>query len=53
MNKVREFETDYLAILNTQHKDVLNALKAGKFEDSLTDVLTKVANDLAARYTKN
>ena len=53
VNKVREFETDYLAILNTQHKDVLNALKAGKFDDSLTDVLTKVANDLAARYTKN
>jgi F-type H+-transporting ATPase subunit alpha len=53
VNKVREFETDYLALLNSQHKDVLNALKAGKFDDSLTDVMTKVANDLASRYSTN
>jgi F-type H+-transporting ATPase subunit alpha len=50
---VREFETDYLTLLNAQHKDVMLALKAGKFDDNLTDVLTKVARDLAARYTKN
>ena len=53
LNKVREFETDYLALLNSQHKDVLNALKAGKFDDSLTDVMTKVATDLASRYSTN
>ena len=50
VNKVREFENEYLAIMEANHKDVLNALKAGKFEDSLTDVLEKVAKDLAAKY---
>lgn len=50
VNKVREFEADYLQYLETKHKDVLNALKAGKFEDSLTSVLETVAKDLAKKY---
>ena len=50
INKVKEFERDYLAVLNAQHKDTLAGLKAGKFTDELTDVLEKVARDLASRY---
>ena len=45
-----EFEADYLAMLNTSHKDVMNSLKAGKFTDELTDVLQKVALDISSRY---
>ena len=50
INKVREFEAEFLAIMEATHKDVLNALKAGKFDDSLTGVLETVAKDLAAKY---
>jgi len=50
VNKVKEFEADYLAMLNTSHKDVMNSLKAGKFTDELTDVLQKVARDISSRY---
>ena len=50
VNKVKEFEADYLAMLNTSHKDVMNSLKAGKFTDELTDVLQKVALDISSRY---
>jgi F-type H+/Na+-transporting ATPase subunit alpha len=50
VNKVKEFEADYLAMLNTSHKDVMNSLKAGKFTDELTDVLEKVARDISSRY---
>jgi F-type H+-transporting ATPase subunit alpha len=50
VNKVREFESEFLAILEATHKDVLNALKAGKFDDSLTNVLESVAKDLSAKY---
>jgi len=50
VNKVKEFEADYLALLNTSHKDVMNSLKAGKFTDELTDVLEKVARDISSRY---
>ncbi len=50
INKVREFESEFLAIMEATHKEVLNALKAGKFDDSLTSVLETVAKDLAAKY---
>ncbi|MCX6172321.1 MAG: F0F1 ATP synthase subunit alpha [Flavobacterium sp.] len=50
VNKVKEFERDYLEFLNNKHRDILNALKAGKLDDSITDVLEKVAKDLSAKY---
>jgi len=50
VNKVKEFERDYLAYLNATHKDTLNALKAGKFTDEITDVLEKAAAEIAAKY---
>ncbi len=50
VNKVREFEAEYLAFLEAKHKNVLNDLKAGKFTDELTDVLEAVAKDLSANY---
>lgn len=50
VEKINEFERDYLEMLNVKHRDVLDALKAGKFTDELTDVLTKVANELTAKY---
>jgi len=50
MAKVREFEADFLATLRANHPHVLEALKAGKFEDSLTDVLSSTAKQLVARY---
>ncbi|MFZ9680773.1 MAG: F0F1 ATP synthase subunit alpha [Bacteroidia bacterium] len=48
--KVREFEADFLATLRANHPQGLEALKAGKFEDSLTDVLSSTAKQLVARY---
>ena len=50
VNKVKEFEVDYLEFLKTKHRDVLDALKAGKFSDELTDVLEKVAKEVSAKY---
>lgn len=50
VNKVKAFEKEYLTYLNAKHRDTLDALKAGKFDDSLTSVLDKVAKELAAKY---
>jgi len=50
VNKVREFEAEYLAFLEAKHKNVLNDLKAGKFSDELTDVLEAAAKDLSKKY---
>ena len=50
VNKVRQFEEEYLTQLEQRHPEVLAAFKAGKFTDELTDVLEKVASELAAKY---
>ncbi|MFI2741742.1 F0F1 ATP synthase subunit alpha [Zhouia sp. PK063] len=50
VNKVKEFEADYLEYLNAKHRDVLDTLKAGKLTDEVIDTLTAVAKDLSAKY---
>ena len=50
VEKVKEFEKDFLEYLNAKHRDTLNALKAGKFDDNITDVLEKVAKEISAKY---
>ncbi|MCT4562018.1 MAG: F0F1 ATP synthase subunit alpha [Crocinitomicaceae bacterium] len=50
VNKVKAFETEYLDYLAAKHADVLAGLKSGKYTDELTDVLSKVAKEIAAKY---
>ncbi len=50
VNKVKQFEEEYIAYLNTKHRDVLDTLKAGKLTDEVTDTLRKVCADLASKY---
>ncbi len=50
VNRVKEFEAEYLAFLNTKHRDTLDQLKAGKYTDEQTSVLDKVAKDLSSKY---
>jgi len=53
VNKVREFEAEYLGLLEVQNKAVLDQLKAGQFNDDITKVLEAVAKDLSAKYKAN
>ncbi len=50
LNKVKEFENEYLSILENSHIDTLTALKSGKYTDAETSILKKVALDLADKY---
>jgi F-type H+-transporting ATPase subunit alpha len=50
VNRIREFESEYTTQLEQRHPEVLAALKAGKFDDSLTSVLETVAKELASNY---
>ena len=50
VEKIKEFERDYLEFLNTKHRGTLDDLKAGKLTDEVIDVLTSVAKDLSSRY---
>jgi F-type H+-transporting ATPase subunit alpha len=50
VEKVKEFEQNYIEVLNAKHRDVLDSLKAGKLTDETIDTLTSVAKDLSANY---
>jgi len=50
VNKVKEFERDFIEYLKNTHKDTLSALKAGKLDDNITDVLEKAAKEISAKY---
>ncbi|WP_324024690.1 F0F1 ATP synthase subunit alpha [Maribacter sp. BPC-D8] len=52
VNKIKEFERDYLEFLNAKHRGVLDTLKAGKLTDEVTDTLTAVCKELSAKYKK-
>ncbi|HLV63134.1 MAG TPA: F0F1 ATP synthase subunit alpha, partial [Galbibacter sp.] len=50
VEKVKEFEKDYLSFLNAKHRGVLDTLKAGKLTDEVTQTLTQVAKELSEKY---
>ncbi len=50
INKVKEFEAEYLQALELRHADTLAALKAGKFDDAITGVLDTVAKEISSKY---
>ncbi|WP_442589976.1 F0F1 ATP synthase subunit alpha [Pedobacter sp. AW31-3R] len=50
VNKVKEFEAEYVQQLELRHPQTLAALKAGKLDDEITGVLETVAKELAGKY---
>ena len=50
VNKVKEFEADYIAYLNAKHRDVLDSLKTGKLEKSSLEVLEAAAAEISSKF---
>jgi len=50
VNKVREFEKDFLDVLERKHKNVLDGLKAGQYTDEITNTLEEVAKEVAKKF---
>jgi len=50
LKKVKDFEKDYLDILELKHKDVLARIKEGKFDEESERLLTSAAKDIAEKY---
>ncbi|NOU18274.1 MAG: F0F1 ATP synthase subunit alpha [Bacteroidales bacterium] len=49
-DKVREFEKDYLELIQLKHKDLLAKVAKGDFDDNTASVFTAVAEDVAKKY---
>lgn len=52
VEKVKEFQEDYLSYLNAKHRDTLDQLKAGKYSEEQTKVLDEAAKEISAKYKK-
>ena len=50
VNKVKEFESDYIAYLNAKHRDTLDTIKAGKLTDEVIATLEKAAKEISSKY---
>lgn len=50
VNKIKEFERDYLEYLNAKNRDTLDTLKSGKLTDEVLEVLRSAAKEISAKY---
>lgn len=50
VNKIKEFEKEFLDTMERKHKSTLDSLKAGQYTDEITGVLEACAADLMSKY---
>ena len=50
VDRVKEFERDYLEFLNAKHGDVMKSLKAGKLTDEALQTLESVSKEISTKY---
>jgi len=50
VNRIKEFEEEFLHFMDEKHRDILDTLKSGKLTDEVTSTLVKVAADLSEKY---
>ena len=52
VNKIREFQTEFLSYMTAKNQDTLDALRTGKLTDEIIAVIEKTASELTAKYKK-
>lgn len=50
VNKVQEFEHEFLDIMDLKHKDVLDELKSGSLTENAENVIRDVVKELTSKY---
>ena len=52
VDKIKEFEAEYILFLHSKHQDILDDLASGKLTDEIKSTLATVAADLSSKYAK-
>jgi F-type H+/Na+-transporting ATPase subunit alpha len=52
VNKIKEFEIEFLSFLHQKHQSVLDDLSIGKLTDEIKSTIETVAADLSQKYAK-
>ena len=50
LDKVAEFEKNFLQLVNTKYPEVMEAIRAGKLDDDVTSKLSDAAAEISASY---
>jgi len=50
VDRVKEFESEYIRLLNDKHSKILSTIKQGKLTDEVTSTLEKVCADLVSKF---
>ena len=50
VNKIKEFETEFISFLHAKHQNTLDDLSIGKLTDEIKSTIEKVAADLSQKY---
>jgi F-type H+-transporting ATPase subunit alpha len=50
VNRIKEFETEFLSFLHQKHQNILDDLASGKLNDSITETLNTVVKELTPKY---
>ncbi len=50
VEKVKEFESEFLNQMEITHKETLESIKQGKIDDQITGVIEKLAKEIASKY---
>ena len=52
VDKIKEFEVEYISFLHQKHQKTLDELAAGKLNDEITSVLENAVKELTPKYAK-
>ncbi|MDO5510997.1 MAG: F0F1 ATP synthase subunit alpha [Weeksellaceae bacterium] len=52
VERVKEFQKEYTGFLRQAHGEAMETLRSGKISDTETELLTRVAKELAVKYKK-
>jgi F0F1-type ATP synthase alpha subunit len=50
VSRIADFEAEYLLYLQTNHADLMQKLKEGTIDKSITDTLEEVCRNIAKKY---
>ena len=51
VDKIKDFEEEFIAFLHDKHQDVLDDLAAGNLTEDIKNTLKKVSADMSSKYT--
>ena len=52
VNRIKEFEVEYISFLHQKHQNILDDLASGKLNETITSTLENVVSELSPKYSE-